>query len=205
MRVQRLEDLFRRRRSPSGCPLCALCGQEIRKVDGSPARRSRKPQWCGDRCYTEACVLAGHSQVVRQQLWERDRGICAICGRDCGRLEKLFRRLGADGLGLFLSVRIYRAKGRLDPKQGRVEELARRLGKAFYARRLELGWNRDHTWEADHIIPVAEGGAGCGIEGYRTACLICHRAVTRALVRRLAAGRRAGEPQQLDLFEESTL
>lgn len=46
-------------------------------------------------------------------------------------------------------------------------------------------------WEADHIIPVAEGGGGCGPEGYRTLCLRCHRAETKKLAGRLAEARRS--------------
>lgn len=30
-------------------------------------------------------------------------------------------------------------------------------------------------WEADHILPVAEGGGGCGLENYQTLCLWCHK------------------------------
>lgn len=34
-------------------------------------------------------------------------------------------------------------------------------------------------WEADHIVPVAEGGGECGLENYRLLCRACHVAVTR--------------------------
>jgi len=33
-------------------------------------------------------------------------------------------------------------------------------------------------WEADHIIPVADGGGECGLENYRLLCRTCHAAVT---------------------------
>jgi 5-methylcytosine-specific restriction endonuclease McrA len=33
-------------------------------------------------------------------------------------------------------------------------------------------------WEADHIVPVADGGGECGLENYRLLCRPCHRAVT---------------------------
>jgi 5-methylcytosine-specific restriction enzyme A len=33
-------------------------------------------------------------------------------------------------------------------------------------------------WEADHILPVADGGGECGLENYRLLCRACHAAVT---------------------------
>jgi hypothetical protein len=41
------------------------------------------------------------------------------------------------------------------------------------------------TWEADHIVPVVEGGGLCGLENYRTLCSVCHKKVTAALRKRL--------------------
>ena len=40
-------------------------------------------------------------------------------------------------------------------------------------------------WDADHILPVAEGGGECDLENLRTLCLRCHRAATRELRERL--------------------
>jgi len=34
-------------------------------------------------------------------------------------------------------------------------------------------------WEADHILPVADGGGECGLENYRLLCHECHCAVTK--------------------------
>lgn len=33
-------------------------------------------------------------------------------------------------------------------------------------------------WEADHIVPVADGGGECGLDNYRVLCRVCHVAVT---------------------------
>jgi len=33
-------------------------------------------------------------------------------------------------------------------------------------------------WEADHILPVADGGGECGLENYRLLCRGCHTSVT---------------------------
>jgi hypothetical protein len=40
------------------------------------------------------------------------------------------------------------------------------------------------------VTPVVEGGGNCGLEGYRTLCLRCHRAVTAELAARRARERR---------------
>lgn len=44
-------------------------------------------------------------------------------------------------------------------------------------------------WQADHIVPVVEGGGLCGIENYRTLCTLCHKKATRELVKRLKESR----------------
>ena len=44
------------------------------------------------------------------------------------------------------------------------------------ARRL---WrSTEPRWEADHIIPVVDGGGECGLENYRLLCRACHVSVT---------------------------
>lgn len=43
-------------------------------------------------------------------------------------------------------------------------------------------------WQADHIVPVAEGGGQCGLANMRTLCLRCHREATKALMLRLRRG-----------------
>ena len=35
-------------------------------------------------------------------------------------------------------------------------------------------------WEADHIVPVADGGGECGLDNYRLLCRTCHLAITTA-------------------------
>lgn len=58
-------------------------------------------------------------------------------------------------------------------------------------------------WEMDHIIPVAEGGGLCGLDGYRTLCAKCHGKESGALRKRLNERKRL-ESIQLEagtLFE----
>ena len=44
--------------------------------------------------------------------------------------------------------------------------------------------------QADHTLPVAEGGGCCGIGNFRTLCVPCHRQETEALRRRLEERKR---------------
>jgi 5-methylcytosine-specific restriction enzyme A len=46
--------------------------------------------------------------------------------------------------------------------------------------------SRTSLWDADHVVPVAEGGGECDISNMRTLCLRCHRVVTSELRSRLA-------------------
>lgn len=43
------------------------------------------------------------------------------------------------------------------------------------------GCGERKEWEADHVVPVSEGGGGCDINGYQTMCLECHKAKTAAM------------------------
>jgi 5-methylcytosine-specific restriction protein A len=41
--------------------------------------------------------------------------------------------------------------------------------------------SRKTLWDADHIVPVVEGGGECDLANIRTLCLVCHRRVTLEL------------------------
>ena len=48
-------------------------------------------------------------------------------------------------------------------------------------RRARKSWRAARPrWEADHIVPVADGGGECGLENYRLLCRTCHLATTLA-------------------------
>jgi len=99
----------------------------------------------------DAWRLRTDPAYLREKVFERDRGICAACGVDTQGLRKKFRKLD------------YRAR-RDFLKQWRLKE----------------GWRRS-LWDADHIIPVAEGGGECDLTNMRTLCLKCHRRATAEL------------------------
>jgi len=102
---------------------------------------------------------------LRDQVLQRDRGVCAIC--------------------------------RIDTRAAYFE-LKRSRGT--HRERLLARWglkrmNRRSLWDADHIVPVAEGGGECDLDNLRTLCLVCHRQQTLELRHRLPARRVAPIPE----------
>ena len=121
--------------------LCRWCGVEVPKG---------RFTFCGDACVHE-WKLRTDPGYLRDQVFARDRGVCAVCGID--------------------TVVLRRDKRKLD----------------YAARKLfEKEWGaRKHLWDADHVVPVAEGGGECDLSNMRTLCIKCHREATAALRQRL--------------------
>lgn len=126
------------RRGPDGRKLCLVCDTPV------PPRRS---SYCGDECY-----LRNRPAEMRNSIFARDRGVCALCG----------------------------------------------VGPTCSWPRGKWDGARLSEWEMDHIIPVAEGGGLCGLDGYRTLCKVCHGRESGALRKRLNAAKR---PQIVMKFE----
>ena len=94
---------------------------------------------------------------LREKVFERDRGICAACGIDCTDAWRSLRRLRGPS-----RLRVWREWG------------------------VRPG-SRKSLWDADHIVPVVEGGGECDLENIRTLCLKCHRSATSDLRKRRSA------------------
>jgi 5-methylcytosine-specific restriction endonuclease McrA len=128
-------------KGPGARNLCRWCNLEV--------PRGRQT-FCSSYCVHE-WRLRSDPGYLRDNVFERDRGVCALCGVD-------------------------------------TVELRKRKRKMDYAARLafEREWGRRKTlWDADHIVPVAEGGGECDLDNMRTLCVLCHRKVTLELRSRL--------------------
>lgn len=132
-------------RGPSGQTLCRWCHTET-----PPRRRT----FCSDACVHE-WKLRTDPGYLREQVFRRDKGVCAGCRVDTVQLRKDMRRLD------------YAARKKFLKDWGLSEK------------------SRKSLWDADHVIPVAEGGGQCDLANMRTLCLKCHRAVTALLRERL--------------------
>jgi 5-methylcytosine-specific restriction protein A len=193
---------------PNGRPLCFCgCGREVPK----PARTKFEP----------ACWLnwaAKNDPATQRRLVnERDHGVCALCGvnaeqraRQVRDWERVIRWLARRHFFDLLD------RGELKPYKRHPgddcpahqwdaaswadaatrDEIVRRFGPGIVSA-------NGHTWEADHIIPVIEGGGECDLSNLRTLCLKCHREQTAALAKRRAAARKAArEAAQLNLLSD---
>lgn len=130
-------------KGPNGRYQCRWCSLEV------PVGRLT---FCSD-CCVEEWRLRSNPGHLRDRVFERDRGVCALCATNCVAQYSHIKRLRG----------VARAKA--------VEAWG--LGR------------RKSLWDADHIVPVAEGGGECDPSNMRTLCLKCHRVHTSALRARL--------------------
>jgi len=134
-------------RGPNGRCLCRWCNLEV------PAGRRT---FCSDFC-VEEWKLRSDPGHLRDRTFERDKGVCAVCGLDCvAEFNRLRRLRGAPRL------------------------------RGFAAYGIRPG-SRRSLWDADHIVPVVEGGGECDLANIRTLCLKCHREGTAELRKKRAA------------------
>lgn len=112
----------------------------------------RRRTFCSDACVHE-WRLRSSSSYLRECVLKRDRGICAVCRLDTVKLRRRVMRL---------------------PFADRMRELRALQERGLIARK------RKSWWEADHILPVVEGGDSA-LDNIRTLCIPCHRAATAEL------------------------
>ncbi|MFZ0632987.1 MAG: HNH endonuclease signature motif containing protein [Acidobacteriaceae bacterium] len=116
---------------------------------------------------SEYCVhewkLRTQPGYLREQVLLRDRGICAQCSVDTAAALRQLRRSRGASRAALLAH-----------------------WKPGHRRRASL-------WDADHIVPVIEGGGECDLENIRTLCLRCHREATAALRSRRRQARKSAE------------
>ena len=132
-------------KGPNGRSLCRWCELEV------PPRRFT---FCSDWCVHE-WRLRTDPGYLRDQVFARDKGLCALCG--------------VDARNAYFELKKARGTHR--------EKLLAKWGLKKLSRK--------SLWDADHIRPVVEGGGECDLENLRTLCLLCHRQQTLELRRRL--------------------
>lgn len=173
-------------RGPNGRALCRRCATEV-----PPRRRT----FCSDACVHE-WRLRSDPGYARRAVERRDHGLCAACGLDTAALERSFRR----ALAVLTAQPEWTRTGRVWEDGTTLSRFRRPLRRALRARGARtavralaaLGMSPERSfWEADHVVPVVEGGGLCGLENLRTLCRPCHRAATRSLRARIAASRAA--------------
>lgn len=151
---------------PNGEKLCFNCLGPLPKG---------RPYNCSPKC-SEEWQCKTSTSYLRAFLKQRDRGVCALCGLDTIALREEYDSLGGaqwrnQNWGLPDSVHELRRQFR--------QQHGIPSGRSF-----------TDFWDADHILPVIEGGGECGPDGYRTLCIPCHKKETAALAKRRAEARK---------------
>jgi 5-methylcytosine-specific restriction protein A len=101
---------------------------------------------------------------LREKVFARDKGVCAACGVDTVASRRDARKLD------------YAARRQFLKTWGLREN------------------SRKSLWDADHVVPVAEGGGQCDLSNMRTLCIKCHAVATAALRNRIKSRAQAKTP-----------
>jgi 5-methylcytosine-specific restriction protein A len=94
-------------------------------------------------------------RYMRDCVYMRDKAICNICNIDTKLIAKEALKLNNDERNVYLTSYNISLKRKL--------------------------WKQKHgggLWDADHILPVKDGGGMCGLENLRTLCISCHKKIT---------------------------
>lgn len=152
-------------KGPNGRNLCRKCKTEVPKG---------RQTFCSEECVHE-WKLRSDPMYVRRQVFQRDHGVCRLCGFDARKFDRIWAGLFSWELSTNPHIQRWKA----------------RIMNLYPWAPLNL-YNPYHRslWDADHIVPVIEGGGECGLENYRTLCIPCHQRVTKELHGRLKAKRK---------------
>lgn len=137
---------------------CKFCTGKI------PGRRTT---WCDEECKKQYFIACNDEKVLPVAIFERDRGVCKLCGTNVDKFHKLVYTTTMDKVmdNLEKINYIFGTKLRKDsPVRDIVHSLFHHKDR--------------RVWEIDHIIPVAKGGGICGLDNFQTLCLGCHRRKT---------------------------
>jgi 5-methylcytosine-specific restriction endonuclease McrA len=167
---------LRSRRSEGWC-VCGLA------VDPKVIDEFDQSLWCSHACARDVALRCGLLKAP-VLVGERDRGICSLCGADAGTAMRAIEHIRG----------IDRWDFRLTYLENRERTAVSREAVGLILDAWGVTDESRVLWDADHIVPVIEGGGGCGLENYRTLCVTCHRGETSTLASHRAEKRRAQRP-----------
>eukprot|EP01083_Nonionella_stella_P193309 714098_1 len=161
-----------------GVPRCLICetGYTLRARDTNKRgiRLNIRSFFCSEECHRRHGINT-NSTAIRRELFQIERGVCQKCGVDCRKIYLHICHLVPSSR----FVHLRSEKSFKDLERDRLWALCTKspLGEG-------------HFWEADHIIPVEQGGGQCDIENLQTLCVPCHRVKTRAQTKERAERKR---------------
>lgn len=143
--------------------------------------KAPKRFWCSPDCIHEFLIRTS-GKYLREKTFERDKGFCARCNKDCHADWLKLKRLRNQYL------QTYFAKHPSEFLLNQYWELACSYGVKLPKN--PSAWLVRHRprslWDADHIKAVEEGGGGCGLENIQTLCKSCHHIKTAKHTKRRA-------------------
>jgi 5-methylcytosine-specific restriction enzyme A len=123
--------------------------------------------------------------VTRQQRDADGKKLCKVCA---GKLPPRRSAYCSDECWYRNTPSIMR--GQVDRRDKGVCALCKTQCNSVWAKLPDEERRKRPHWQADHIVPVSEGGGLCGLDGYRTLCDDCHKKETARLAARTAEARR---------------
>jgi len=167
-RFPTLAEKYPIRRNAEGQKVCSYCSGPL---------RSQRFRWCSTKC-REAGWMETMGGEMRRQVHMRDHGVCAVCGWDTERFQRIawHVRSATDFDG-----------ERFGPHPA-WHWLFEWLGI--------FGYECRSLWEHDHIIALIEGGENV-LANCRTLCVPCHKEETRKLAARRARRRKLERQPEL--------
>jgi HNH endonuclease len=147
---------------------CAWCAGNLSQAAGL---HDVKSTYCSQKCAEQGRLQRGgmfSSTQVRAQVFGLEGGVCRKCGIDAHALyTRIWSLEPVERLNALINARWFL------PKSGLALE------------RLLQSPKEGDFWQADHIVPVSEGGGSCGLDNLQTLCTPCHQHETHRLRARL--------------------
>jgi 5-methylcytosine-specific restriction protein A len=109
---------------------------------------------CSKEC-THELNLRTNGKYLRECVYKRDNAICALCNTDTKKIAKMALSLVGSDREIYL-------------KSYNIS-----LKRNIYVKKFG-----GSLWDADHIIPVKDGGGCSSLENMRTLCIPCHKIIT---------------------------
>ncbi len=151
-------------RGPNGHRLCRFCGTEV-----TPPRKT----FCSEECIHEYRIRSD-IKYLRQAVYLRDCGKCAICGVDTR----------------FIQIELEDAASLAIKQTAKGDDwwLKPVYQDVLVKYQLTVNEAGKSIWAADHVTPVIDGGGECDLSNIRSLCIPCHKEVSseQAQARRIA-------------------
>lgn len=175
-----LYDPYKRQQKPPKGAWPDQVGKNCKCGCGRKARRIWFSDACSKWVVSNLYIFSGYS--LRGHTGDRDNGVCSVCSLDTVKLEHLIASSGIRPKELKLCF--YNEPPSFDDAEKNA------VSNFIWSTR-QHGWHLNDfftsyderqsflqtrsLWDADHILPVKDGGGALGLTNMRTLCKACHR------------------------------